>query len=172
MCIDSGGTLQSLLNSDGVCITCEKSAIGSSVSCFICFKKFHAVGCSVSSDICTRTYLNSFTPLSEKTGINDQRPGNFKFVCDICMTKFEKKQARNTSDEFTCLQNQVNKLDESMKDIKQLLINNSNMSPRNDSCQSPVIPVMQNSCWVENSASNSPVGPGSLSNVGSSSRHS
>ena len=82
------------------------------------------------------------------------------------MTKFEKKQARNTSDEFTCLQNQVNKLDESMKDIKQLLINNSNMSPRNDSCQSPVIPVMQNSCWVENSASNSPVGPGSLSNVG------
>lgn len=146
MCIDSGGTsLKSVLNADGICNTCEKSAMGSSVMCFICLKKFHAVGCSVPSTICTQTFLNSFTPLCEKAGVNNQRPGNFKFVCDICMTKFEKEKARRTSDEFTSLQNQVNKLDESMKDIKNLLMHPSRYSG-NSAIPPTTAPVME-TCW-------------------------
>ena len=153
--MESGGSLQSLLNADGVCVTCEKSAFGASVTCFMCLKKFHAVGCSVSSNICTQTFLNSFTPLCGKTGVNGQKPGNFKFVCDICMTQFEQKQARNTSDEFTCLKNQVNKLDKSMADIKQLLIN-QNKNAGNNSSQSPSIPPAGSTCWGDNSAGGNP----------------
>lgn len=145
MYVESVSTIKSLLNSDGFCTTCDKSGIGCSVTCFMCLKKFHAINCSVPSNICTQTYLNSFTPLSEKTGVNDQRPGNFKFICDICMTKFEKKQARNTSDEFTSLQNQVNKLDESMKDIKKLLMNSNTAG--NNINHNITVPIKQTSCW-------------------------
>ena len=148
MCIDSGGTsLKSVLNCDGICVTCDKSAMGSSVTCFMCLKKFHAVGCTVSSSICTQTFLNLHVPLSEKTGVNDQRPGNFKFVCDICMTEFEKKQARRTSDEFTSLQNQVNKLDKSMKDIKELLMNPNRSSGNGASFADTASVDKQLTCW-------------------------
>ena len=157
MCIDSGGTtLKSVLNTDGICSTCDKSALGYAVICFMCLKKFHAVGCSVPSNICTQTHLNSFTPLSEKTGVNDQRPGNFKFVCDICITKFEKKQARRTSDEFTSLQNQVNKLDRSMEDIKKLLMNQKR-NQGNDASLPDTVSTAQTTCWGDTNACSSPM---------------
>ena len=98
--------------------------------------------------------MNLYVPISEKTGVNDQRPGNFRFVCDICMTEFEKKQARRTSDEFTSLQNQVNKLDQSMKDIKDLLLNPNRSSSNGASLPDTSSVVTQSTCWgnVEDNA--------------------
>ena len=111
-----------LLAADGKCSTCEKSALNTCVTCFLCLKKFHAYGCSdPSSTICNQTFLNSFKPLNEKTGVNSSRPGNFLFVCDFCMTDFEQKRSMMLSDKFSCLQNQINKVDERMSEVVKLI---------------------------------------------------
>ena len=137
-----------LLNADGECTTCGKSAINSFVTCFMCQDKFHAVGCSTSSSICNQSYLLLFKPLSEKTGVNAARPGNFLFSCDSCLTKYEQEQSMVHADKFTCLQNQVTKLDQSMADIKKLLLKNDScntvqMNDLSSKCHSEQIP----SCW-------------------------
>ena len=126
MATDNPGKISSLLNQDGSCTTCGKSAFGCCVTCFLCLQKFHAVGCSVDSNICTQTFLNAYTPLSDKTGVNETRPGNFKFICNICITDFEIKRAKSSSDKLNCLETRVGRIDESLdalkKDIKTLLL--------------------------------------------------
>ena len=143
----SAGNIRSILKPDGSCTTCGKSATGCSVTCFMCLVKFHAVGCSVDANICTQTFLNSYTPLSDKSGVNNFRPGNFKFICDFCLTAFENEQAKTSTDKFNCLEDRVGKIDESVNamkdDLKKLLLHSagqgivsdtaSSVTPRNSS---------------------------------------
>lgn len=127
-----------LLDSDGKCNTCNKSALNSFVSCFICQEKFHAVGCTVSPGICTQTFLGMYKPLSDKTGANSNRTGNFLFTCDNCITRFETERAATNSDKLATMQNQIDKLGENMSEIKNILLkkNPVNKNIGNDQLQS------------------------------------
>lgn len=137
MCTNSDGDKMSLLNSDGDCSTCGKSAMSSYVACFMCHEKFHAVGCSVTTNICNQSFLNLFKPLNEKSRANSQRPGNFLFTCEPCLTEYERKHAVMESDKLVNLQKQVNKLDQGLEDIKQLLVKKTSTSPT----------INEKSCW-------------------------
>ena len=108
------------MDADGKCSVCDSSAGNDFVSCFLCRRKFHAHGCTLPKDsnICTSSFLQLFRPLSEKTGVNTSRPGNFLFACDPCMTQFETDQALKMEDKFEMLKNQIKVLSEDIKAMK------------------------------------------------------
>ena len=118
----AGGEVRYMLDSDGKCKTCKKSALSSFVTCFFCQEKFHAVGCSDSPGICTQTFFGMYKPLSDKSGANANRFGNFLFTCDNCLTKFENERAATSSDKLVTMQNQINDLNDNRAEIKQILL--------------------------------------------------
>ena len=91
------------------------------MSCFLCCNKFHAVGCTTPaiSNICNTSFLQLFRPMSEKSGVNAGRPGNFLFFCDTCMTKFEIDQTIRMEDKLTELQNQMKLMSDDIKSMKE-----------------------------------------------------
>ena len=99
MCAESEGANMNIVQSDGKCKKCNNKVFSNFVCCLVCKSKFHASGCSNDIDICTPTFLNLFKPFSEKTAPKyAARPGNFHFLCDPCLTKFEKAQSTTRND--------------------------------------------------------------------------
>ena len=108
------------LDADGICSTCNTSAGNAYVSCFLCHNKFHAFGCTspANSNICNTSFLQLFRPMSEQSGVNANRPGNFLFFCDKCMTTFETNQTMKMEDKFIALENQMKSLSDDIKAMK------------------------------------------------------
>jgi hypothetical protein len=82
-----------LVNSSGCCVSCEDaSAQQTSLKCLFCKSCFHATcktaRCHKKDVICTKSFYDSFD-----TATNSDRPGNFVFVCDICMRQHEQSVA-------------------------------------------------------------------------------
>ena len=113
----------SRIKDNGECVSCKKSVGSVYVVCFFCKETFHAVNCSAPTSICNTSFHQLYKPLTEKTGVNASRPGNFLFACDNCMTSYEIRQVQKDTDKIESLQNQVNDLAKGMNDIKQLLLN-------------------------------------------------
>ena len=111
------------LGDDGVCRSCKKTVGNLFITCYFCKDKFHSVNCSIPTSICNSSFHNLYKPLSEKSGVNANRPGNFLFACDTCMTKFEVDQVKNDNDKLQSLQSQVNNLGSGIKDIINMLSN-------------------------------------------------
>ena len=122
-------TEMSVLNtvsSDGTCNKCTKKVNGNDVCCIICKMKFHATGCSNDTDICTQSFLNQFKPHAEKMSVKyAARPGNFMFMCDPCKTTFEINSASKDQCKVDMLEEKVDKLENGLKDIRDLLLNSN-----------------------------------------------
>lgn len=116
--------MASILNSNLVCTSCEKDGSDAYVKCLFCNKLFHAIGCNVDSDICNKTFLDSFSKFEGKTGSYANRPGIFKFVCDSCITKFEVEKISTTNDKVESINNKVSDLEKSISDLTLLIKQN------------------------------------------------
>ena len=116
-----------LIMPNGKCTTCSRNAMNSCVTCLFCKDKFHAHDCTIDSpDICNATFFKMFKPLTEKSGVNSTRPGNFKFICDNCLTNFELDQAADQNDKLHKIENKVEGLESSVLEIKRLLLHSPN----------------------------------------------
>ena len=111
-----------ILMPDGKCKKCKNKVHNNYVSCLMCKWKFHATGCSNDIDICTPSFLSVFKPFSEKTAPKyAARPGNFKFVCDGCLTRFEINKVSSNDDKVDSLTTKVMDLENGLNEIKSLL---------------------------------------------------
>ena len=130
----SGGNIASALSprvidSSGKCSTCKKSAVNCYVTCLFCKAKFHAYDCtSESQDLCKQSFYKLFKPLTEKSGVNSHRPGNFKFICDPCLTGFEHSQVKTNEDHLNEIKLKVSSLEDGMDKVKKLLLASSAVS--------------------------------------------
>ena len=129
MSAESEGANMNIVLPDGKCKKCSKKVFNKFVTCFCCKSKFHASGCSNDIDICTPTFCDTFKPFSEKTAPKyAARPGNFHFICDPCLTRFECEQATNRDDKVDDLKRKVNGLEKGLSEIKGLLMGKNGCS--------------------------------------------
>ena len=92
------------------------------VSCLLCKVKFNAFDCNTEQmDICNASFYKLYKPLAEKLGNNAQRPGNFTFVCDICLTKMEINESATCDNKLHMIQDKVLKLESGIQQISTLL---------------------------------------------------
>ena len=118
----------------GRCRQCDSDAEAETVSCLFCKEIFHlsncfhedALNCVAPSSI--STFVNA---VNKKAGFA-KRSGNFKFICDPCLTQFEVNQTSSTNDKVQALDNRVtklyNELSQGIGQIKDLL--NSSFDPK------------------------------------------
>ena len=71
-------------------------------------------------------HTKSFHALFTKLTVNPERIGNFVFICDVCKTKHEHKQAVNTKTHVISLENKIVRLESDISDIKNILVNGTN----------------------------------------------
>ena len=126
------GEPPSVLNmlEDGKCMNCGSEDKTETVSCLFCKKEFHLFDCFEDSDddIVTSSCGKSFYKAINKTGKYSYRPGNFRFVCDPCLTNFENEQTCTSNDRVQMLDNRVSNLAGDVTVIKEML---KEMSTRN-----------------------------------------
>ena len=88
----------------------------------VCKEKIHATGCSKDDDICTPTFLSQFK--SARTNAKyATSPGNFVFMCNPCLTGLEVNMAATNADKVGDLKSKVDGLEESLNEIKKILLN-------------------------------------------------
>jgi len=109
---------------DGKCKVCDSANNQETVSCLQCERKFHMINCAENeSDDCLSTSaFNQILKAINKTGKYATRPGNFRFICDPCMTKVECEKTCTTNDKVQLLDIKVSKLTQDIGDIKKLLM--------------------------------------------------
>ena len=146
---NSEGPAMNIVLPDGKCKKCLKKVDGYHVTCIVCKSKFHAAGCSNDIDICTRSFVDVFRPFSEKTGLKyAARPGNFHFICDPCLTRFEMEQTSSQDDKVDHLKTKVDNLENGLTEIKNLLLGNQNCSHVNGT--HPVVTAKENAWHLNN----------------------
>lgn len=113
--------LNKVLN--GICQQCEGDNPEEFVSCMFCKVCYHMNGCfdNADHDILPNSCTKNFHKAINKSGKFAHRPGNFRFVCDPCITKFENTQTCTTNDNVQILDNRVTNLAGDVAVIKDLL---------------------------------------------------
>ena len=116
-----------VIDKSGICSSCEDAdAHSSAISCFICCEDFHGVCRDAIGDktgdntICTRSFFSTYDR-TVKSDKYKNRPGNFVFVCDVCMTQHEQKKTVKQENKIDIIDKRVDKLTEGMDEMKNLL---------------------------------------------------
>ena len=114
-----------LLDDKFTCTSCKQESCGpESICCMFCQQVFHAVcrdpaGKTVANDsICGKTFFNQFAT-TFKDGNAANRPGNFVFICDPCMTSFEVREQVTQGDRVSILGKRVETLGSDVSEIKK-----------------------------------------------------
>ena len=106
------------IDQQGKCSSCAQAVVaGESITCCSCSLNFHAHSCSAfdkQEAICTATMLKHFTGNTTKS--------NFKWLCDVCLTKFEVDKASTVQDRFHEIISQVTKMAQDLDDVKKTVI--------------------------------------------------
>ena len=118
---DTPSELNRVVN--GCCIQCESKDVEEFVSCLFCKVSFHMNGCfeNGDDDILPLTCSKNFYKAINNIGKFAHRPGNFRFVCDPCITNFETKETCTTNDHVQILDNRVTNLAGDVTVIKEML---------------------------------------------------
>ena len=108
---------------DDKCKNCGCGDKSETVSCLFCKQDFHFYDCFENSndDIAPSSCGKSFYKAINKIGKYSHRPGNFRFVCDPCLTKFENDQTCTSNDRVQMLDNRVSNLAGDVTSIKEML---------------------------------------------------
>ena len=89
-----------LLDNTGTCKACKSVPIdGEELSCFLCKNVFHGTCPEDEQKVATKTCITHFNKPSTK--------GNFKFYCNVCLTKMEMDFAKNDNDRLTSVEDRV-----------------------------------------------------------------
>ena len=117
-----------MLSDKGVCGNCSLDGLEESVCCFLCKKLFHAL-CNtltnskvtyLTDNPCTKSFHNSYSQnIANKN--KGSRFGSFVFLCDLCRTKHETKEACTTNNRVQILDNRVTNLADDVGEIKRML---------------------------------------------------
>ena len=105
------------LDSNGNCPFCNKmSAVNEHVCCYTCKSMFHAVCAEKRNDdkLATKTNVINFLQASAKKK-------NFLFVCDVCLTCMETRNAEVDTQRINTLESKIGNMDKQLTEIKQLL---------------------------------------------------
>lgn len=112
----------------GICDSCDDAdTMNTALSCMFCQESFHAVCRDAQGDktgtdiICTRSFFNQYDKVAGSEGVYKSRPGNFAFICDVCMTNFEQKNAATQENKVDVIDRRVDELAKGMKEMKGLL---------------------------------------------------
>lgn len=108
---------------DGKCKACDSDKVQEAVSCLDCEKQFHMINCAENEndDCLTSSAFSHIQKAIVKSGKYAIRPGNFRFICDPCLTNIELKKTCTTNDNIQILDNKVNTLANDISEIKRLL---------------------------------------------------
>ena len=89
------------VNGSGVCNTCQNQANeGEVLQCYDCKSNFHSP-CGENTPYGSKTFVSNFKKV---------KVANFLFVCDVCLTKREHKEASTLKDQISALTETVNSL--------------------------------------------------------------
>ena len=86
-----------------MCSSCNaKIHEADTIQCYDCKTMYHAVCTEGNTPYCTnKSFLSSFKKI---------KTGNFLFVCDLCLTKKENKEASTINDQISTLTETVSSL--------------------------------------------------------------
>ena len=104
------------LASDGTCSSCSVVSVpGENLQCFMCKAMFHGACQSMSEDdkVAAKSSITAFLRPSTK--------GNFKFFCDVCLTKFEMDMANCEAKRIETVENNITSIRGELAEIKKLL---------------------------------------------------
>ena len=122
------------------CMTCnEVTPVLDNLECFFCKGIFHAT-CPTMSDqekVGTKSMVNSFNRASTKK--------NFKFFCDVCLTKFEIDLATDDSRRLNKVEENMSEVMNELRDIKKMLKEKANSNERNNKEDSQKV----NNIWFD-----------------------
>ena len=84
---------------NGRCNQCDSDNTAETVSCLFCKEMFHLSNCfnEETMDCVAPSGLKSFVNAVTKSGAFSKRNGNFRFICDPCITQFEINQTCSTN---------------------------------------------------------------------------
>ena len=127
------------IDQSGICFSCEDAdASESSLNCLCCNVKFHAICTTATGDrkgndiICHRTFFNMYKSMIESQ-VYKNRPGNFPFICNLCIIKVGHIEATdqhiNTTDQGVNTSNDAD---------KEIVIERNNLQDRVESLSSEV----------------------------------
>ena len=108
---------------DGACKSCGSNDTSETLPCLFCRKYFHLTNCGDHEDTYSLmpTTFVTIEKVVKKVGKFGRRPGNFRFVCKTCLTKYEVDQASTTNQTVQKLDNKVTNLSKEIGEIKSLL---------------------------------------------------
>ena len=126
----------------GECKKCGSDKDQETFPCLRCKKKFHITNCGKNDDTFTLmpSSFESFKKVVNKTGKFSTRPGNFRFVCDPCLTQIEIDFTCETSEQVQQLTDKVSTLTDDISEIKDMLKAKSLQPPETtEALSNPVI---------------------------------
>lgn len=110
-----------LLDNTGTCKACKSVPIdGEELSCFLCKNVFHGTCPEDELKVATKTCITHFNKPSTK--------GNFKFYCNVCLTKMEMDFAKNDNDRLTSVEDRVLSVKNELDQMKNLLLKQNEKS--------------------------------------------
>ena len=129
---------------NGKCNQCGSTSTAEAVSCLFCKELFHLTNCFDEDylDCVSPSGLKGFVNAVNKAGVYAKRNGNFRFICNPCMTQFEINETSTTNDKVQALDNRVTRLytelSEGIGQIKDLLGSSFKPSPVTTPDKSPI----------------------------------
>ena len=115
------------LEADGTCNVCTKISLPNEhTQCFICKENFHVVCSSTSNEdkVATKTTVFNFLLNSTKR--------NFMFLCDICLTSFEKNLADTDTHRVNLLESKIDTLTTQISNINNILTANQTQQAKTE----------------------------------------
>ena len=109
------------IDDDGQCRSCKKvPAAGECIQCYSCTGIIHAIcnEANVETRVATKTTVNQFNISSTKR--------NFKFYCDVCLTKMEISKADADSKRVEILEAKMEGIDKQLGEIMKVLTESRN----------------------------------------------
>ena len=113
------------IGENSICAGCSDTpSPDQCVQCFTCKQSFHAVCEAVDKDnmVGIKTMVKMFLGGSTKV--------NFKFFCDICLTKLEVSMVETESQKINGLEKKVANMESKLDVITNLLKNSNNVQPK------------------------------------------
>ena len=107
----------------GECIVCKSiPAPAEILQCYFCKGAFHALCSQAGGEkIATKSLVTNFNASSTNE--------NFKFFCDVCLTKFEIDAAKSNDDRLSSVENNVTKIISELSELKNLMIKDEKSVP-------------------------------------------
>ena len=108
----------------GECDKCASKETGEGVNCLFCKELYHGIKCNPDERFnCfpKHSFVNTYKPAVNNENNWEKRPGNVKFVCDICLTKFETNRAESFDNKIDRMDSRISTLANGLASLKSVI---------------------------------------------------